>query len=71
MSTRVEYTYPLAPITVTASNGRTSEWEVEPDGSVTAWFETSDSDRDLYVTLSAEDWKAVTEHVAADQATVR
>jgi hypothetical protein len=74
MSTKVEYTYPRAPITVEPEIGRRLDFEVDAHGRVEITAEVDDSTwagprtTDIYFTLSVEDWAAVVKHVQRDLA---
>ena len=73
MSTRVECTYPLAPISVDPDVGRRLDFEVDRDGLVCLTAEVDDLSgwsgprtAEVYFNMSAEDWKAVVEHIRRD-----
>lgn len=78
MSTKVEFRYPRAPITVITHNGRPLGFEVADDGSVEIVAEVDDLSgwsgprtAEAYFTMTAEDWAAVVAHIAKDSVACR
>lgn len=69
MSTRQQYAYPGAPLTVIPEGGqRPLDFEVDSDGDIVITTEVPDGYRsttEVSFFLSVEDWQAVVAHVAA------